>query len=133
MASVTVIVTALDTVKLDSNVDHTTVSKDPHLLLYPMTIAVMIQTMSVDRLVSFRFNPVDSVQLLYFLIILMYMKLALIPSVHVWMGLNNPNSVSCTDTLCTGKLKWEDDSDFTYQEFYGSFLVQIIFHLCHAI
>ena len=47
------------------------------------------------------------------------------PSVHVWMGLNNPNSVSCTDTNCNGQLKWEDNSDFNYKAFFGSFQVQI--------
>ncbi len=48
------------------------------------------------------------------------------PSVHVWLGLNNPDSVSCTDTSCNGQLKWEDESDFNYQAFFGSFQVRNI-------
>ena len=33
---------------------------------------------------------------------------------HVWLGLNNPNTVACSNLQCQGILKWDDGSDFIY-------------------
>ena len=42
---------------------------------------------------------------------------------YFWVGLTNPDGVTCVNSGCTGKLKWLDGSDFTWNSTIHSSVV----------